>query len=244
MMPEMDGFRSSPPCSRTADWRDIPVIVITARDLDAKDRERLNSGVRSVLVKESFQPAELSSASAGSLPTTARRSAAISSVVTKLLYVEDNDDNVYMLKMRLELLDEFEVLVAEDGEKGCAVARRAEAGPDPDGSRPAGGRRLGSDAAAEKRPAHPRHPDHRAVGACARRRAREGASRQAATSSTPSRSSSIGCWGRSGSSWGGRARPLEMESAQAANSQVAIRSLRRPAPASTAARLGRAASRP
>jgi len=42
--------------------------------------------------------------------------------VTRLLYVEDNDDNVYMLKMRLELLDEFEVLVAEDGEKGCAAA--------------------------------------------------------------------------------------------------------------------------
>jgi CheY-like chemotaxis protein len=42
--------------------------------------------------------------------------------VTRLLYIEDNDDNVYMLKMRLELLDEFEVLVAEDGEKGCAAA--------------------------------------------------------------------------------------------------------------------------
>lgn len=40
----------------------------------------------------------------------------------KVLYVEDNEDNVYMLKMRLELLDEFEVLVAEDGEKGCAAA--------------------------------------------------------------------------------------------------------------------------
>jgi two-component system, cell cycle response regulator DivK len=42
--------------------------------------------------------------------------------VTKVLYVEDNDDNVYMLKMRLELLDEFEVIVAEDGEKGCEAA--------------------------------------------------------------------------------------------------------------------------
>ena len=39
----------------------------------------------------------------------------------KVLYVEDNDDNVYMLKMRLELLD-FEVLAAEDGEKGCEMA--------------------------------------------------------------------------------------------------------------------------
>jgi len=42
--------------------------------------------------------------------------------VKKILYVEDNDDNVYMLQMRLEMLDEFEVLVAEDGAKGCAVA--------------------------------------------------------------------------------------------------------------------------
>jgi CheY-like chemotaxis protein len=40
----------------------------------------------------------------------------------KILYVEDNDDNVFMLKMRLELLDEFEVLVAENGEKGVATA--------------------------------------------------------------------------------------------------------------------------
>jgi CheY-like chemotaxis protein len=40
----------------------------------------------------------------------------------RVLYVEDNDDNIYMLKMRLELLDEFEVLTAEDGEKGCDMA--------------------------------------------------------------------------------------------------------------------------
>jgi two-component system cell cycle response regulator DivK len=41
--------------------------------------------------------------------------------VTKVLYVEDNDDNVYMLKMRLELLGDFEVVAAEDGETGCAM---------------------------------------------------------------------------------------------------------------------------
>ena len=42
--------------------------------------------------------------------------------MTKLLYIEDNEDNVYMLKMRLELLGDFEVLSAEDGEKGCQMA--------------------------------------------------------------------------------------------------------------------------
>jgi CheY-like chemotaxis protein len=42
--------------------------------------------------------------------------------VTRILYVEDNDDNVYMLKMRFELLDGFEVLVADNGETGLATA--------------------------------------------------------------------------------------------------------------------------
>ena len=40
----------------------------------------------------------------------------------RILYVEDNEDNAYMLKTRLELTDEFEVLVAENGEKGCEIA--------------------------------------------------------------------------------------------------------------------------
>jgi signal transduction histidine kinase/CheY-like chemotaxis protein len=59
MMPEMDGFAVVAALQKEAPWRDIPVVVITARDLDAKDRERLNSGVRSVLVKETFRPADL-----------------------------------------------------------------------------------------------------------------------------------------------------------------------------------------
>jgi CheY-like chemotaxis protein len=42
--------------------------------------------------------------------------------VTRILYIEDNDDNVYMLKLRFELLDSFEIIVAENGETGCAMA--------------------------------------------------------------------------------------------------------------------------
>jgi signal transduction histidine kinase/CheY-like chemotaxis protein len=59
MMPEMDGFAVVAALQKEPRWCDIPVIVITARDLDAKDRERLNSGVKSVLVKETFRPADL-----------------------------------------------------------------------------------------------------------------------------------------------------------------------------------------
>ena len=35
------------------------MIVITSLDFYAKDRERLNSGVQSVLVKEKFRPEDL-----------------------------------------------------------------------------------------------------------------------------------------------------------------------------------------
>jgi CheY-like chemotaxis protein len=59
MMPEMDGFQLVAALHQDARWRDIPVIVITSLDLDADARERLNSGVQSVLVKDSFRPAEL-----------------------------------------------------------------------------------------------------------------------------------------------------------------------------------------
>ena len=42
--------------------------------------------------------------------------------MTRILYVEDNDDNVYMLRNRLERRG-FEVLVAGDGRAGVEAAR-------------------------------------------------------------------------------------------------------------------------
>ena len=59
MMPEMDGFAVVAALQKEAGWRDIPVIVITSLDLDAKDRARLNAGVQFVMVKEKFRPADL-----------------------------------------------------------------------------------------------------------------------------------------------------------------------------------------
>ena len=59
MMPEMDGFEVVAALQKNAEWQEIPVIVITSLDLSAKDRERLNSGVHSVLVKEKFRPEDL-----------------------------------------------------------------------------------------------------------------------------------------------------------------------------------------
>src|SRR3974377_786967 len=40
----------------------------------------------------------------------------------KILYVEHDDNNLYMLKTRLERRGDFEVLAAEDSEQGCKLA--------------------------------------------------------------------------------------------------------------------------
>jgi signal transduction histidine kinase/DNA-binding response OmpR family regulator/HAMP domain-containing protein len=59
MMPEMDGFQLITALRERPDWRRVPVIVITALDLTAADRKRLNSGVEGILLKNSFDPAHL-----------------------------------------------------------------------------------------------------------------------------------------------------------------------------------------
>jgi len=43
--------------------------------------------------------------------------------MSRILYVEDNEDNVYMLRRRLAKLG-YDMLVAEDGAKGVEAARR------------------------------------------------------------------------------------------------------------------------
>ena len=40
----------------------------------------------------------------------------------KVLYVEHDDDNLYMLKTRLERADDFEVLTSNDSEQGYKLA--------------------------------------------------------------------------------------------------------------------------
>jgi len=42
--------------------------------------------------------------------------------VPKVLYIEHDDDNLYMLKMRLERVGGFEVLTSNDSEQGCKLA--------------------------------------------------------------------------------------------------------------------------
>ena len=51
MMPKMDGFEFLDELRRRPDWQDIPVVVITAKDLTDEDRNRLNGGVERIIQK-------------------------------------------------------------------------------------------------------------------------------------------------------------------------------------------------
>jgi GAF domain-containing protein/DNA-binding response OmpR family regulator len=51
MMPTMDGFEFMDQLRRRPDWQDIPVVVITAKDLTDEDRDRLNGGVERIIRK-------------------------------------------------------------------------------------------------------------------------------------------------------------------------------------------------
>jgi CheY-like chemotaxis protein len=59
MMPEMDGFEFVIKLREREEWRDIPIIVVTAKDITPEDRLRLNGYVEKTLQKSQYSRDEL-----------------------------------------------------------------------------------------------------------------------------------------------------------------------------------------
>ena len=59
MMPDMDGFAVIDNLKADPKLRDIPVIVITAKELNLKDRERLQGQIQMLLQKGAFMDEDL-----------------------------------------------------------------------------------------------------------------------------------------------------------------------------------------
>jgi signal transduction histidine kinase/DNA-binding response OmpR family regulator/putative methionine-R-sulfoxide reductase with GAF domain len=118
MMPKMDGFEFLDELRSHPDWQGIPVVIITAKDLTQEDRDRLNGGVERIIQKidrdEMLRQLSREVAKCVKRQTVRGR--------MKILYVEHDDNNLYMLKTRLERCGDFEVLAAEDSEQGCKLA--------------------------------------------------------------------------------------------------------------------------
>jgi CheY-like chemotaxis protein len=59
MMPEMNGFQFVEELRKNAEWRDIPVVVVTSKDLTPEERLLLDGQVGIVLQKGTYQSEEL-----------------------------------------------------------------------------------------------------------------------------------------------------------------------------------------
>jgi signal transduction histidine kinase/DNA-binding response OmpR family regulator len=59
LMPEMDGFEFLVEMRQRPEWRDIPVLVLTAKDLSVEDQKRLNGYVEQVMRKSASELSEL-----------------------------------------------------------------------------------------------------------------------------------------------------------------------------------------
>jgi signal transduction histidine kinase/DNA-binding response OmpR family regulator len=59
MMPEMDGFEFLAQMRQRPEWHDIPVLVVTAKDLSAEERKRLNGDVERVMQKNASELSDL-----------------------------------------------------------------------------------------------------------------------------------------------------------------------------------------
>mgnify|MGYP000023420464 CR=1 FL=1 len=59
IMPEMDGFEFAENLRKNEQWRSIPVIIITSKDLTPDEIGRLNGNVERILRKESYAYSDL-----------------------------------------------------------------------------------------------------------------------------------------------------------------------------------------
>jgi signal transduction histidine kinase/DNA-binding response OmpR family regulator len=59
MMPEMDGFAFVAELRKLPEWKAIPIVIVTAKELTPDERNRLNGSVRQILQKGSYGREEL-----------------------------------------------------------------------------------------------------------------------------------------------------------------------------------------
>jgi len=79
IMPDMHGFEVLDALAERADWRDIPVIVLTAKELTAAERDRLERQVQKVIAKGGASRMDIAAAIAQAMRRRSTRAAVTAS---------------------------------------------------------------------------------------------------------------------------------------------------------------------
>ena len=136
MMPGVDGFEVLEEIRSSPQTREIPVLVLTAKELTAAERARLTkSGVRELVQKGALDREELLARVGALLAPRARRSKAPEPTRRPatgrhsrlVVVVEDNADNRFTLAQILES-GGFQHQAAIDGEEGIRMVKRLRPG--------------------------------------------------------------------------------------------------------------------
>lgn len=130
MMPEMDGFEVLNRVRSMAWTRDLPVLILTAKELTREERRNLtHNNVRELIQKGALNRAELVervrallNTGAGTRPTRPAEPGPVGSEVhhPTVLIVEDNPDNLLTIEAILEKA-EYRLISAGDGPAALAA---------------------------------------------------------------------------------------------------------------------------
>jgi CheY-like chemotaxis protein len=107
MMPGRDGFQVLDEIRRRPETRDLPVIVVTAKDLTTQDKEQLSGKVAAVLMKSTVAPTKIYEEIKRILDQIEFRKQStgkpeIQNPVKRILIVEDNHISVLQIKKILQ----------------------------------------------------------------------------------------------------------------------------------------------
>lgn len=120
MMPGIDGFEVLDKIRKKKETRDLPVIIVTAKDLTVEDRSRLSGQISSVVAKSDTTQSDLYKEVKriiDELNISRKRSITKPELSKKrILIVEDNPDAIVQLKAVLEN-ENYLVDVAEGGQQ-------------------------------------------------------------------------------------------------------------------------------
>ncbi|NOY97531.1 MAG: response regulator, partial [Chlorobi bacterium] len=125
MMPGMDGFKVLEEIRKKPETRDLPVIIITAKDLTKEDKTKLIGRVSAIIAKSGTTPQDLYKEIKRiieNLEDTQKTEVSIKiNNEPRILVVEDNPDNMTTIKAILK--DKYHIVEALDGEQGLKIAQ-------------------------------------------------------------------------------------------------------------------------